>query len=54
MDAEAFFMPNISNSVYSMHMIPYSHCPKAFLFSIRTLIPSVAAEFRSHAAKPSF
>jgi hypothetical protein len=44
----------LSNSVYSMQVTPYSQFPSGFLFSISTLIPSVAPEIRSQDANPSF
>lgn len=47
-------IPNLSNSVYSMHDIPYSHFPSKFFFSINILIPSVAPAFRLQDANPSF
>lgn len=47
-------IPNLSNSVYSMQETPYSQFPSGLLFSISTLIPSVAPEIRSQDANPSF
>jgi hypothetical protein len=47
-------IPNLSNSVYSMQVTPYSQFPSGLFFSISTLIPSVAPEIRSQDANPSF
>lgn len=47
-------IPNLSNSVYSMHDKPYAQFPSRFFFSTRTFIPSVAPELLLQDANPSF